>query len=354
MSFFLIRLRREVRAREEAEQRADRYARHDPMTGFLNRRTFGNELDAELAALRERDQQGAVFFIEIEHLTSADNVYGQAAGEALLIEMASRIRNVLGSEAMVGRVRDDEFACLVEGDPDLVRERATELLQRLNLPLRQNGGSINSAATIGIACFPHHGSNSGSLLRSADIALCDARRAGRLVYRFFDPEQRREVPDSSDVGAHDQLSTFLSAAAMEAAIKASRRIAATWLGGTAVAVRLSADQLEDEWAANRLLTIMTCNGLQPSKLVVKVKESCFSAASSTAVHNLEILQRAGIRIVLSDFRNSSKGRSSSITFDHVELDDAYLTSQIVLDRGQATKVTRLNNARAPTGSAAAR
>ncbi len=329
MSFFLIRLRREIRARREAEKQAERHARHDPVTGFLNRRTFETQLDRELAST-ERDQPRALLLLGIEHLTSAGDLYGQAASEALLAELASRIRIVLGSEALVGRIRDDEFACFMQGDAELVGEKANELLQKLNGPVQRHGDSINAAATIGIACFPHHGSTYATLLASANIALREGQRSGRLTHRFFDPELATAVSHEAEKPAADRLPKFLVAAALEILIKESRRIATTWLGGSAVVVQLSIDQLQDEWAADRLITIIKCGGLEASDLVVKVKESCFTCAA--AVRNLQTLQQAGIRIILADFKNVSAGRCSSIRFDYIELSDDYLNSQLAAAR----------------------
>lgn len=332
VTFFMISFRREVKARREAEKRAETYARHDPMTGFFNRRAFGHQLDADLAS-RDEQTEAAVFLVEVDHLTSVSDVYGHDAGESLLIEMALRIRTVLGAHALIGRVRDDEFACLVEGAPDVLREHAVELLQSLNRPFKRGGRTFNAWATIGIAGFPQHGTNYGQLLRAADVALRDGQRSGGASYRFFDPAQSTEAPDKlreeeqSPASETHGLPVFLSAAATEILVKENFRIASCWSSSAAVVINMSADQLQDEWAAERIIAVMGGGGFELSNLVLKLKETCYLAASSTAIRNLDSLQKAGAKISLSEVTKASFGVFSNITFDHVELSDDFLNSQ---------------------------
>ncbi len=171
-------LRREIEARQEAEQRADVLARHDPMTGFLNAPAFRSEAEARLSATGRTAAGGAMVLISVDRLKAVNEAYGHLAGDELLVEVAARLKAGAGHDLLAGRIGGGDFACLLGGELDDLTDLAARLVDKLNQPFPRCPASLKVAVTMGIARSPDHGTDFPQLLRAAEIALQDAKRAG--------------------------------------------------------------------------------------------------------------------------------------------------------------------------------
>jgi diguanylate cyclase (GGDEF)-like protein/PAS domain S-box-containing protein len=172
------------RRRYEAELRY--LADHDPLTGLLNRRAFTRELQAHLEHVRRYGPTGAVLMLDLDHFKNINDTLGHGMGDELIVAIADALRARLGDRVAIGRLGGDELAILVpDGDGD---EAAVEVLevvrgQRLASP---SGRLRTVSASVGIAGFDGDDLDADAVLVNADLAMYEAKDAGRdraVAYR---------------------------------------------------------------------------------------------------------------------------------------------------------------------------
>lgn len=372
-----VELRAEVRRRQQAEELANRLARHDPLTGLPNRRVLLEDLEEALEEAQTSAGECAVFLIDLDQFKPVNDLYGHAAGDALLIEAAVRISAVVGERGTVARLGGDEFACLIryERGSDLPNRVASQIVRALNQEFNVEGKLIQVGSTVGIASAPKDATTSAALLHCADLAMYEGKRSGRGTYRFFRAEmdvQLREraaleddlrkavvdqvivpsfqpvadlsdgritgfealarwqhatlgsippdtfIPIAEDLGIIDQISHTM--------LRASCLVARDWPAKLTLSINISPIQLKDPWFATRILAILTETGFAPGRLIIEVTENAIIDDIDTAREVFRSLQGVGIRIALDDF---GKGFSSlyhlrQLKFDHLKIDRSFV------------------------------
>lgn len=187
---------RDVTLRKQAEQEREEHRRklehlagHDPLTGLPNRLYLKTQLPAMLQQAAIDGTQVGLLFLDLDHFKSINDTRGHAAGDELLRVAARRLVSGVASNDTVVRMGGDEFVILVRDLPD--RQAAANAAQRvvesLREPLQIDGQPFGLSGSIGIGLFPRDGADAESLLQHADIALYEAKNAGRDNFRFFEP-----------------------------------------------------------------------------------------------------------------------------------------------------------------------
>lgn len=150
-------------------------ASHDALTGLFNRPALERMLEAVCAA--NPPQPGALMFIDLDHFKQINDTLGHPAGDALLQQVARRLRESLEPCDKVARQGGDEFTVLLHGVSNEVEaeERAKQLMERLSSPYVAGGLTLYTTASIGIALFPQHGRDVTTLQKHADLALYQAK-----------------------------------------------------------------------------------------------------------------------------------------------------------------------------------
>ena len=177
------------RLRAEA-QLNDHQARHDALTQLPNRTLFQERLDAALAA---GSRHCAVLLLDIDRFKEVNDTLGHHNGDRLLVQMAARLVDSVGRDALVARLSGDEFAVLIgqpETDQGSIEDRAVEAAGKIRAslatPFPIEGLALVITASIGISFSPDHGSTADGLIRRADVAMYNAkgdRDSGFEVYR---------------------------------------------------------------------------------------------------------------------------------------------------------------------------
>ncbi|WP_165793465.1 putative bifunctional diguanylate cyclase/phosphodiesterase [Hyphococcus luteus] len=375
--FRAMELRAEVKRRQNAEEKATRLARHDTLTGLPNRRVLTEELETALESVRVSGGECAVFLIDLDHFKPVNDVYGHAAGDALLIEVAKRIKAVVGKQGVVARLGGDEFASVIpyEAGGDLPNRLAAQIVRNMNQAFYIEGARVQIGSTVGIACAPRDGATASALLHSADLAMYEGKRAGRGGHRFFHAEmddRLRErtalendlrkaiadnviipyfqpvtelsdgkitgfealarwphptrgmispevfVPIAEDLGLIDQICSSI--------LRASCTVARDWPKPMTLSVNISPMQLKDPWLSTQILAILTETGFPPNRLIVEVTENAIIEDLDKAREVFQSLQNVGVRIALDDF---GKGYSSlyhlrQLNFDHLKIDGSFV------------------------------
>ncbi|MDQ7907067.1 bifunctional diguanylate cyclase/phosphodiesterase [Phytohabitans sp. ZYX-F-186] len=188
---------RNASAYEELTRVAAEHARaaaHDALTGLANRRQL-LEHGTELFANRHVDGVTALVLIDLNHFKEINDTLGHAAGDRVLVEVASRLRREARTDDLVARLGGDEFAVLITGlpAPAIAAHRAEGLLAALHEPMSLDGMRISVEASGGIAVAPGSGGMS-ELLRRADVAMYQAKRSGQRTATYV------RARDTADVG----------------------------------------------------------------------------------------------------------------------------------------------------------
>jgi diguanylate cyclase (GGDEF)-like protein/PAS domain S-box-containing protein len=186
---------RDVTERKRAEADIRHRARHDGLTGLPNRAVFKDAITRALARRRRGDRPFAVLYLDLDHFKDVNDTLGHPAGDALLRQVAARLRSTCRATDTVARFGGDEFAVLAPGldDPQDAAVVAASVIEALSTPFLVEGSRIRTSASIGIA-MPNGGDDDAeALLSQADLALYRAKTDGRRRWRFFTAAMNDEV-----------------------------------------------------------------------------------------------------------------------------------------------------------------
>ncbi|WNO53611.1 putative bifunctional diguanylate cyclase/phosphodiesterase [Stakelama saccharophila] len=370
---------REVRRREEAERKALKLARLDPLTGLPNRRVLGELLVRAVQEAARHDRDCAVLLIDLDHFKSVNDLHGHHIGDALLVEVSNRLRELASDTAHIARLGGDEFACWLsyERGNDAPGHLAMRIIRSLGRRYVIEGRTLEVSATIGIARSPRNSGDPATLLRAADIAMYHAKREQRGTFEYFRTEMDEKlqaramlerdlrhavaeghiipyfqpiyslvedriigfealarwfhperglvspvefIPVAEDIGLmHDLTQHILTQSCI---------VAQTWPDGISFSVNVPPAQLLAGWFPAHTLATLTATGVAPSRLIIEVTENAFIEDADFASGIFESLHNAGIRVALDDF---GKGYSSlthlrQLRFDHLKIDSSFIRS----------------------------
>jgi diguanylate cyclase (GGDEF)-like protein/PAS domain S-box-containing protein len=183
-----------------AENEIENLSFYDPLTKLPNRRLLQDRLFHAKATIDRTGRTGALLIIDLDNFKSVNELVGHALGDALLKQVADRLQECLRAEDTLARMGDDEFVVILENlDVQLIeaaaqaKEVGEKILATLNQPFQLSKKAFHNTASIGIAVF--NGSQKGmtNLLKHADIAMCQAKKAGRNTICFFDPQMQEAI-----------------------------------------------------------------------------------------------------------------------------------------------------------------
>jgi diguanylate cyclase (GGDEF)-like protein/PAS domain S-box-containing protein len=188
-----VRVFTDISLLKATQQKLEQLASFDPLTGLPNRRLLLDRL--EQAALRaQRGNKGmAVMFIDLDGFKNVNDTLGHNVGDLLLREVALRLQNCIRSSDSIGRLGGDEFAIVLEDaqGPTDAAHIGERIVAALALPFVLDRHRVMTAASIGIAVYPNDGTDASTLLKNADVAMYQAKQAGRNRFKFF--SQRKEA-----------------------------------------------------------------------------------------------------------------------------------------------------------------
>ncbi|WP_347404824.1 bifunctional diguanylate cyclase/phosphodiesterase [Micromonospora sp. WMMD1102] len=354
-------------------------AAHDALTGLANRRHL---LDRGAEQLGQRRSEGvvALLLIDLNHFKEVNDTLGHAAGDRVLIQVAERLRTAVHGEDLVARLGGDEFAVLFHGlpAPAVAAHRAEALLSALHEPIELDGMRISVEASGGIAVAPGSGGMT-ELLRRADVAMYQAKRAGRRIATYAPARDTadlgrlslggdlpRAVADqeftvnfqpivdlgSGEVVAAEALARWrhpargtidplrfletversgLLPAFAEAVLDQSLIAVNTWREAgfdLPVAVNVSPRSLLDARFPSSVLARLRAHDLPPDRLVLELTETLTLSQLEVVDQVLGQLRDAGIQLALDDFGTgySSLSVLSRIPVHELKIDRGFVTA----------------------------
>lgn len=190
----------------EREKEINQLAFNDPLTNLPNRRLLLDRLNHALVMSARTNKRGALLFLDLDHFKMLNDTLGHDMGDLLLKQVAERLLTCVRDSDTVARLGGDEFVVMLE---DLSEDHAeaatqvekigTQITVSLNRPYQLDAYEYHSTPSIGIAMFGDHGKSHEELLKHADIAMYQAKKAGRNVVRLFDFKMQEVLNERTSI-----------------------------------------------------------------------------------------------------------------------------------------------------------
>ncbi|MBL8299147.1 MAG: EAL domain-containing protein [Rhodanobacteraceae bacterium] len=177
----------DVSAIKRTEAHAQFLAQHDSLTGLPNRSHVMQHFAEAVETLRQADQEAALIFLDLDHFKDINDTLGHAAGDALLVEVARRLRRTVRGGDLVARLGGDEFLILMVGADvrsEIERVRG-QLMYTVAEPVFVAAHEVRVTPSLGVSLYPYDGTDFETLLRHADLAMYTAKERGRNDLAFY-------------------------------------------------------------------------------------------------------------------------------------------------------------------------
>jgi diguanylate cyclase (GGDEF)-like protein/PAS domain S-box-containing protein len=386
----LIATFRDVTEQRNLERQLSHRAFHDELTGLANRALFLDRMDHALRVARPENDPVVVLFVDLDDFKSVNDALGHSIGDQMLRAIADRLRGVAGPGDTPARLGGDEFALLLEdrGGVDRAVEVAERLLAQLHDPVALGGHDVAVLASVGLAVGAS-GTTTAGLLRDADIAMYEAKRAGKRQIKIFDPTMRLSASgqlemrrDLANAIANEQLrlvyqpmvdlrtgrvvgaeallrwdhptrgpvgpEEFLPIAERAGlavpigafVVEESLRAAARWQGRETQQINLnvSAAQIRERDFVQHLAAVLDVNRLDPRIVTLEISENLLAEEVESGSSHLATIRDLGVRIALDDF---GTGQSSLAHLQRFPVDVAKINCHFIGELGDDPRQTTL-------------
>jgi diguanylate cyclase (GGDEF)-like protein/PAS domain S-box-containing protein len=371
--------------RKQAEQELAHQAFHDSLTGLPNRSLFRDRVEQALRRDRRTQLDPAIVFLDLDGFKAVNDSLGHEAGDQVLCEVASRLEQAVRSGDTVTRLGGDEFAILIEQSMrplDEAEEVSRRVRQALEVPLELTTQPVSLTVSIGIAVADHD-STASSLLRDADVAMYQAKRAGKGRYVIFEPMMRaaaverlrletelvsaleanqfrldyqpvvslatgritgfeallrwhhpalgivppdKFIPIAEDTGLIVAIGSWVLDTACEQA--------AEWRRMTpdredlSIAVNVSGRQIASPALIHHVEGALARSGLPPAAVILELTETVLVQDPNLAAQRLQELRQLGVRLAVDDFGTgySSLSYLRQFPFDILKIDRSFVAT----------------------------
>jgi diguanylate cyclase (GGDEF)-like protein len=360
------------------EERMRFAAHHDDLTQLSNRLMFQERLRKAIAEARSAEQRFAVLCLDLDGFKQINDTRGHAIGDRLLVGVAQRLRDSVRDTDTVARMGGDEFAIIqpLDKQPAAAISLARRLVETVTQPFELAGRPALVGVSVGIALYPEHGDSPDLLLRNADQALYQSKKAGRKTFRLFDPateanhhERHLTEQDLRDaLGRKDfalayqpvcdsqsmkvvgfeallrwhhpligsiQPDDFIHLAEKSGliiplgrwALEQACAEAATWNPPVLLSVNLSPLQFRQPDLPRQVADVLSRTGLSPARLGLEVTEGLLLDESDLVLRTMRGLQEQGIRLILDDFGTAYASMSylRRFPFNGIKIDKSFVT-----------------------------
>ncbi len=362
----------DITERKRAEDRIKYLATHDTLTDLPNRLMFNQLLNHAIQTAQRYKRQLAVIFFDLDRFKVINDTLGHEAGDKLLQEMATRLRQALRAVDVIARLGGDEFVILIEEIKGLeqVATVARNVLSTVIKPMTIMGQECRVTASIGISIYPKDGMDEQTLMKTADIAMYFAKEEGKNNYQFYSNDIKsqsierlsietnlREALERNELSLHYQAKLDFKTGAItgvEALLRWQNPSLGSvpplqlipvaeetglivpigrWVLKTAciqnvawqnqglppvcMAVNLSLRQLTDAGLIEDIRTALEEPGMAPNLLELEITESMVMHDPKRMIKVLSKIKDLGVRLAIDDF---GTGYSSLSQLKHFPID----------------------------------
>ncbi|GFE49301.1 hypothetical protein So717_10540 [Roseobacter cerasinus] len=369
-------LRKVVRERAQEYERAERNARHDPLTGLMNRRAFG-EVMQKIEA-QDTPEGRYMAMIDLDRFKPINDLQGHAAGDAILRRVADRLVEHTGSTDLVARLGGDEFVVIFDTKrPSAAVERlARRLLHAMEKPFEYEGAQLHISCSIGLAHWAS-GVSQSTALAQADRALYTAKNIGRARFAWYDADLDRDATERAQIETdlreaivtgqvqpwfqpiveinaqrltgfevlarwtHPERGAIAPEVFIEIAedsgqisalsnslLRRACLAARDWDASLSMSFNISPRQFHHPALVSDIKLIIDETGFDPTRLTIEVTERSVIRDFETAREKLNALKAMGISVALDDFGTgySSLASLRQLPFDRIKIDRGFITN----------------------------
>ena len=340
---------------QEAEAEIHRLAFYDTLTGLPNRTLLSDRGRQAITRAQAHGRPIALMFIDLDRFKTINDSLGHSVGDHLLQAVAEQLKNLVHETDTLCRLSSDEFALLtLNCNADAASLLAEKMLDALTRPITVDNVDLSVTAGIGISIFPDDGKDFDTLLKNADMAMHQAKLAGRNAMRFYQPQMNeaanrrlsleaalRQAISAGELSVYYQPQIDLERSALygvEALVRwqhaewgmispatfiplaedcgligdidrfvldqACAQLATWQRSGwpvPTVSVNLSADDFRRGDITRRVTDTLTRHGLAPNSLTIEITESLMLNTASPTLEQLQTLRACGVGLAVDDF-----------------------------------------------------
>jgi diguanylate cyclase (GGDEF)-like protein/PAS domain S-box-containing protein len=366
-----------------AEERLERLAHYDVLSGLPNRALFHDRLSQAIAHAGRHHWLLSVMFIDMDNFKKINDTLGHDCGDKLLQQVAGRLYRAVRAEDTVGRLGGDEFAVVLNAldHGEDANRVAQKIMAAFDEPFQIDQTELHVTVSIGITVYPDDGVDPGTLLKHADVAMYSAKAAGRNAFKFYSADMNAKAFDQLSVenslrralarnefelhyqpkasvvtGALTGLEALLrwrhadrgmvspvefipmledtglilqvGEWVLEAVCSQLNEWASVGITGVCVAINLSARQFASKDLAQRFEAILDFYQVDPRCIELEITESALMTDPEAARRMLDYLKALGVRLAIDDF---GTGYSSLAYLKRFPIDTLKIDASFVRD-----------------------
>jgi diguanylate cyclase (GGDEF)-like protein len=380
----------DVTEEKRADERLAYAAYVDELTALPNRKVFCEQLEQELRRV-QRGERLALLYLDLDYLKQVNDTLGHPAGDKLLMDVADRLRGCVRDIDLVARLSGDEFAVIQRllDQPSDAAALAMRVRDAIREPFDLDGHQVTVDVSIGISIAPNDATELDELMKTADIALYEAKNSGRGTHYFYEPEMNARIQargkleqDLQSAFANGEFELFYqpivsldddNITSFEALLRWNHperglvspdefipvaedmgliiplgewilrtacAEAATWPDHIRVAVNVSSIQLSHKSLADTVVGAIAAAGIQPSRLVLEITESVLIQNTAANLATLRSLHDLGVQFAMDDFGTgySSLSYLLSFPFHTIKIDKCFIAA--LSDRHESHAIVR--------------
>jgi diguanylate cyclase (GGDEF)-like protein len=376
-----------------AQIEAESEAHKDALTNLPNRAALQDYVESALSRLAHVGEPFALLYLDLNEFKAVNDKMGHAAGDALLVQVADRLRSSQRATDSVVRLGGDEFALIAVkvSRSEEALAIAHRIVKAIDVPFKINDTTITCSVTIGIALAPKDGTDFDVLLKNADIALYSAKRSAGNLVQIFDPQYEAAARDRRAIGndlryaierqelhlvfqpllnlrenrivgceallrwTHPTRGPITPSEFIDIAeetqlihsigqwvIREACQTAAAWPNDIKISVNCSVVQFQNVSILPVIVNALADAGISPSRLEIEVTESVLISEDDIVLARLRAVHHLGVRIALDDFGTgySSLNYLGKVPFNRLKIDQSF-TRDLLINPDRAAIVKSL-------------